>query len=837
MMNLKYIYWIWAIPFFVACVQEAEPLMVEEVINKPTDKVTVSLNSGQNGEWKLSFGVQDANAPDTPNELKKSGYIAIDATVPGNVEIDLLEAGLIEDPMIGTNVWDLRTYETYQWWYQRSFEKPEYEKGERIELCFDGIDCIAEIWLNDQNIARIENMFVEHHYDVTDLLQEKNELFVRIKSTALEARKYFRNNFGVRYDQLGEAVSIRKAAHMFGWDIMPRLLSAGIWKDVKLEIIKPSYFTSVYWVTKDVYPDARRANMYVDWQFHTDRLDIDDLTMTIELERNGKYIYRKQFPVITTIARERIWGLEEVELWWPRGFGEAALYNANLKVTDKDGHLVCENSQLIGIRKSELFVTPVNTEDSPGDFHFRVNGEKIFIKGTNWVPLDGLHSRDILHVEEAVGMLADLNCNMIRMWGGNVYESDRFYELCDENGIMVWQDFTMGCTTYPQDEEFRNRIKAEAEKVIRRLRNHPSVVLWAGNNENDVSLDWAGDQSHIDPNTDVISREVLPLAVREWDPKSPYLPSSPFISREVFDIYQRISQDLSPEMHLWGPRGYYKAPFYTENNAKFVSEIGYHGCPNVESLRKMMEPEFVYPWNSGNENGGSSPNPSVSVDGDISGDGTRDLVWNEQWQCKATCSHPNTEVNKERNYLMTNQIKAVFGNVPMELEDFVTASQVVQAEAMKYFIEFWRMNKGDRNGILWWNLRDGWPIISDAVVDYYGGKKLAYHYIKKVQTDVCVMIGDTKNGKHPVVAVNDTREQKNLKVVIRDLDSHRILMQKTAMVGPNGKLSLGYIPGGVTNELWLIEYTIEEETHHNHYLAYKPPMDYRRYLEWLPLLK
>ena len=307
--------------------------LLQEVNNKPSTKAIISLNSTKASEWTLYYGIQDEGAPQSPQELLKSDYKKITATVPGNVEIDLEREGIIEDPMIGDNVYDLRKYETYQWWYKRNFKKPKIEAGERIELAFDGIDCIADIWLNGKKMASVENMFVEHHYDVTDILQEKNELYVNIKSTELEARNYLRNNFGMRYDQLGQAASVRKAPHMFGWDIMPRLMSAGIWKDVKLEIIPPTYFSSVYWVTKAVYPDAKKANLYIDWQFNTDRLNIDDLTMSFELERNGRMAYSAEVPVITTIGRERIWGLEDVDLWWPRGFGEGSLWQVSLTVS------------------------------------------------------------------------------------------------------------------------------------------------------------------------------------------------------------------------------------------------------------------------------------------------------------------------------------------------------------------------------------------------------------------------------------------------------------------------------------------------------------------------
>jgi beta-mannosidase len=566
----------------------------------------------------------------------------------------------------------------------------------------------------------------------------------------------------------------------------------------------------------------------VDWQFSTNRLCVDDLILKISLSRKNKVAFERSIKVYTTVSREHIYGLNNVDFWWTRGFGEPSLYEARLQLLDSTGVVLCENFQNIGIRKIELDVSPINTKENPGEFSFKINGEKVFVKGTNWVALDALHSRDIQHLDTTMEMLVDLNCNMVRLWGGNVYENDKFYDQCDKNGIMVWQDFTMGCTIYPQSAAFSETIRKEATKAVLRLRNHPCIALWAGNNENDVSLEWGGDQSNINPNTDVISRQVLPLAVREWDPKTPYLPSSPFISSEVFNVENKINSDLSPEMHLWGPRGFYKAPFYTENNAKFVSEIGYHGCPSLESLNKMMDIDFVYPWTNVDTSSGKNT---------IAGNEIAKLIWNDRWQCKATCTHPSSEVNRQRNHLMTNQINCVFGEVPSDLGSFITASQIVQAEAMKYFIEFWRMSKGERNGILWWNLRDGWPVISDAVVDYYGSKKLAYQYIKRVQTDVCVMIGDAVNRKHAVVAVNDTRENVKILAKIKDAETQKVVLNQEIEVPENGKIQFGSLPQTKQTTLWLIEWEVNGKKFTNHYLAYNPPVKFNQYMKWLPLLK
>ena len=778
-------------------------------------KNTYNLNTSNGVKWKLYFGLQDQHAPDTPDELLTSSFKKIEASVPGNVEVDLELAGLIKDPKIGNNVYELREFELYCWWYRCKFEKPKVHNGHRVELRFDGIDCITDIWLNNERIGKTENMFVEYRFDVTDFLKKENELFISIHSAVLEGRKYQREFWGVRYDALGgESVNIRKAAHAYGWDILPRLVSAGIWKDVKLEIMPPTDFKAVYWVTKAVNIEQRTASLYVDWEFATDRLDVDDLTLKIQILNKKETVFDQSFKIYSTVFRNRINDLQNIDFWWPRGYGEANLYDAVLQILDANGKILAKNHQIIGIRIAKIINTDANTRDQPGEFFFEINHEKIFVKGTNWVALDALHSRDKEHIKPCVDMLTDLNCNMIRMWGGNVYEQDEFYDLCDMHGIMVWHDFMMGCTMYPQDDEFFKKIEEEASKAISRIRHHPSLVLWAGNNENDVSLEWENDQPHIDPNKDIISRQLLSEMVRRLDPKTPYLPSSPYISSEAFRLAgNRIDQDYAPEQHLWGPRGYYKAPYYTQNIAKFVSEIGYHGCPNRESLEKMFDKDFVYPWTN-----------------------KKDFKWNDQWQTKAVRSHPYATETIKRNDLMTNQIKCVFTEVPTDLDQFVMASQIIQAEAKKYFIEFWRMNKGERNGILWWNLRDGWPVISDAIVDYYYSKKLAYHYIKRVQTDICVMVGDATKHGHPVVIVNDTLKEVTGHFSIKDADTQKVLFKQNFEVSKNGKTEEGFIPKTIKPKLWLIEWSIGNTNYFNHYFAYQPHIDLNVYLKWLPKL-
>lgn len=765
---------------------------------------TLSNRSANDG-WKLFYGPYGESSPADPGELMKLKWPSVDAMVPGNVETDLQAAGIIKDPEIGNNIYSLRKYESFQWWYYRTFRTPAHSENERVEIIFDGLDCFGTIWINNKLVGKTDNMLIDHRFDITDMLKpgESNTLFIRINPAVEEGRKYFNGVVGTRADFSPEGVNIRKAPHMFGWDIMPRLISAGLWRDVRLKVIKPTRLKDIYWMTNNVDVRDKRAELILDWQIATDRPTIDGLTLEVSLRKNSTIVYDSSFPLICYCGRQKI-QLDNAEIWWPRGYGDPALYNGRVRIIDRDKNILDEKEQRVGIRTAELVHTEITSEAQPGEFVFMINGEKIFVRGTNWVPLDALHSRDKSHLNDVFGMITDLNCNMIRCWGGNVYEDNAFFDLCDENGVMVWQDFIMGCTTYPQNNEFAERIGGEAVNVVLKLRHHPSLVLWSGNNEDDASLEWTFTK-HIDPGLDRISRDILPRIIWEFDPLRSYLPSSPYCSEEYFR--RGNDPDLLPEVHLWGPRGYYKAPFYTGVHAHFVSEIGYHGCPDRKSLERMFDPDYVYPW-------------------------TSDGKWNDEWQTKAVRAHPESTIMDKRNDLMIKQVKALFGDCPVDLDTFIFASQAVQAEAMKFFVEFWRMDKFRKTGIIWWNLRDGWPIISDAIVDYYNNKKLAYYYIKRVQANMCVMIGESGNGKHPVVAVNDTREPLKGSVVVSDADSGSTLFSSSFEIPANGKTVIGYIPGSEKQGMWLINYSDGKQKFYNHYLNGEAPFRLDDYKKW-----
>ena len=405
-------------------------------------------------------------------------------------------------------------------------------------------------------------------------------------------------------------------------------------------------------------------------------------------------------------------------------------------------------------------------------------------------------------------MAVDLNCNMLRCWGGNVYEDHAFFDYCDAAGIMIWQDFALACACHPQDLEFLSRMDEEASFIVKKLRNHSSMALWSGNNEIDIAYQgWGG--IDLDPNQiDMISRQILAKAVQRLDPMCNYLPSSPYCSPEL--VRQGNKINIRPEDHLWGPRDDFKGPFYMSSNAHFVSEIGYHGCPDVKSICQMMGTDNPWPWQN-----------------------------NELWITKAPRPMPLNTTCNCRIQLMANQIMVLFDQAPDNLEDFVLASQISQAEAVKFFIEKWRSEKNIRSGILWWNLRDCWPIISDAIVDYYYRKKLAYNYVKASQTDICAIVTEAESGNHKLVLVNDTPQAVSGSVELFSYDRDKSLLMTDFSIAPNGMVVAGTIPLATAAELWLSRVQLGESEKQlvNHYIARTGQLKLDQYKIWLKFIK
>lgn len=728
---------------------------------------TINLN----GAWQLDYFPQPDRAPVRSLPLTVP-HKTVEATVPGTCEMELVKIGELPAPEVGLNATKFRLYEGYQWLYSRKFMAAKPTGNSRATLVFDGIDTLADVFVNGQKVGEAANMLIPHRFDVTDVLRDgENEVAVLLRSVMMEAREQTIGQLGRRHASGGgDDERVRKAAHMGGWDIFPRLYVSGLWRGVRLEVDTGEVIDQPAWIVTGLDPVKRFASLTVQCRVRAPFSRLDHAKLRYTVARNGKTVMQKECPFVTFQNIVEWIPMYNIELWWPRGWGAQALYDATIALVDETGKVLATNTTKIGFRRIELEYADNYGKDKPGQFLFRVNGQPCYIRGTNWVPLDSIHSRDDQFLEPTLELIEDLNCNMVRVWGGGVYESDRFYELCDEKGLMVWQDFMTGCQPYPQDDEYAKVTREEILSTVLRLRNHPSIALWSGNNEIDWSFCWhaCDPQRRRNPNDDRNSRRTIPNVLFEYDVTRDYLPSSPYWSPDVVNGKAKPAEE-----HLWGVRGYYKVDGYTNAPCYFASEMGYHGCPNVESLKRMMTSDCVFPW----------LNPSAPWD---------KLEWNREWQLKATNPYdtPGHYIYPKRNALMTNQCRLMFGDVPRKLEDFVIASQVVQSEALKTFIELFRSRKFTRmNGLIWWNVRDGWPIISDAVVDYYGGKKRAYYTIKNVQQDQLVCVTDDGN----VHAVNDTLKPVTGRVKITDRESGKVLLEKEYEVAANGVCVIGRV--------------------------------------------
>ena len=751
------------------------------------------------GDWSFALSDRRLAFPVRgTDDLVGAGLVVLPATVPGALELDLLANNLVEEPFVGLNVVGLRRLERSFVYYVRTFTSPEVGDRDAF-LEFDGIDCFARVILNGTIIGESSNMLIGHRFAVGEALLPgaDNVLCVEIEP-AVERARAAELDYppGLRADPTSyETLYVRKAPHMFGWDIMPRAVSAGIWRSVSLRALPRTRFDWVWLETESLAADHASAQLVLHFR-------------TLGTSEPGDWILRVAGRCdVARFASERALlfdagalriAVSEPSLWWPRGRGRADLYGVTVELVH-DGVVVDTVRLRHGIRTVELRRTSVTTAQGDGDFSILVNGERIFVLGTNWVPLDAYHARDRERIPRALELVTDLGCNLIRCWGGNVYEDDLFFDLCDEAGILVWQDFAMACAVYPQDEAFGAQLRDEARSVVRRLRQHPSLALWAGDNECDETWVWTGGRRR-NPNQNVLTRSVLPGVLQEEDPSRPYLPSSPYVDGAAFQSGAR----LLPEDHLWGPRDDYKGDFYTQSVCHFVSEIGFLGCPDVASLERYLPKDSIWPFTN-----------------------------SEAWRLHSTAPLPGVAHHDYRVALMASQVRNVFGEVPDDLATFVEASQAVQAEALKFFIDLFRAAKWRRTGIIWWNLIDGWPQVSDAVVDYYFAKKPAYAAVKLAQAPVSLIVREPIDGVHEVVAVNDTRDDIELAFAVRDIDNPGDVLRGSAVAGADAVTKVGrlQVPAG-EQRFYVLEWQSRLGPGRGHYLAGTPPFSLSRYRDW-----
>ena len=733
-----------------------------------------------NGEWSLS-GRHLANL-DMPE-------ISIKATVPGCVQLDMSEAGILpSDLFLGENIKETEKYEDCEWIYERKFTVDG--DASNAYLVFRGVDCVAEYFLNGEKIGESNNMFIPHEFFVGDkLLDGENTVTVHIASPIERAH-------GEDYDAVSAfsahaemaSVSMRRAPHSYGWDIMPRAVTSGLWRDVYVELRDKLYF-------KQFFVDTRAKKQFF-YEIESRYADFRD----VEVEFSGEcgdssFSVRKSAKFKSGRV---IFNIPSPKLWWPTGYGEPNLYHATARIYSS-GELVHEMPYTFGLRTVELDRTEI-TDGYSGRFRFLVNGVEIMCKGTNWVPLDAFHSRDAERYERALELVYDAGCNIIRCWGGNVYEDHPFFEYCDSHGIMVWQDFAMACNYYPQTERFADLLREEVESVVKEYRHHPSIILWSGDNEIDYGTILDGYR----PDNNRLTRRVIPEIIHRHDIGRPYLESSPYVGEEAYRLFAERGR-VSPEAHLWGARDYHKADFYKQSIAHFVSETGYHGCPSPESVEKFITPPALWPYKD-----------------------------NSEWILHSS----DQNGSQHRVILMEYQIRQLFGRVPDNLRDFSRASQICQAEAKKYFIERIRVGRPKKTGIIWWNLLDGWPQFSDAVVDYYFNKKLAYGYIKRSEAPFAVCLDELEARVQKVYACNDTLDDVRGSVRIYDADTEAVIFEKSFTARQNTSTEIGRIFTEYhEHKMLIIEWTTDKGSGMNHYLCGFPPHDLERYNGWIEKYK
>jgi beta-mannosidase len=662
-----------------------------------------------NGVWKF-------RAVNTYHTLPRShGKVTrwMKAEVPGTVHTDLLANRVIPDPFYRLNELDVQWIDSQQWIYRREFNVPAHVLDEDVVcLLAEGLDTYARIMVNGKLAASAENMFVQHEFEVKKYLRKgKNTIEILFDSPVMISKALERKHGRLLVSSEPHRVYVRKAQYSFGWDWGPKLTTSGIWRNISLRAFSHGKLKDPS--IKVLSVNKREALLEVS-------IDVSrwgEQALALRTFIAGEDLSLEQEFAVNAPAMNFQVRVLNPRLWWPNGYGDQPLYHAVFSLLC-GGKVIHQLETSFAIRIVKL----LQQKDTEGaSFILEINGVKIFCKGADWIPSDTFIPRipDSTY-EKLLHLVKDAHMNMVRVWGGGIYEQDVFYSLCDSLGIMVWQDFMYACGEYPQESWLLANAKIEAEKIVRRLRNHPSIVLWCGNNE----CEWLfctenPGKTPDDMNGAVIFRDVLPSVCKREDGTRPYWRSSPF--GKGFP-----NAESNGNHHQWAVWSFWKDyKEYAKDNARFVTEFGFQAPANRETFDTVTRLEDRYP---------QSP----------------------------VMEHHNKQIEGTERLMRFQAAHYQLGN---SYAEFIYLGQLVQAEALKFAVEHWRRRKFRTGGSLYWQLNDCWPVSSWAVVDSALRPKAAYYFTKKFFAPVLVSFRETENGLE-VWATNDHLVHLKAKLVV-----------------------------------------------------------------------
>ncbi len=667
-------------------------------------------------------------------ECSPTGQAAwLAATVPGSVHLDLLAAGRIPDPFVADNEKQVQWVAEADWDYRRQFTvQPELLAAAELWLVCDGLDTLATLTLNGHRLGQTDNMFRQYEWDVKPWLllvdaagqPAVNELLVQFASPVkFTAEQQARRAMPGVSQAIPGGPYLRKAPCQFGWDWGPQLPPIGIWKDLRLEGRTGGRLQTVH--VRQEHADGRVS---VEAQLAVECLGPAPITATMRIVGPdggvaassaelgpGEAAGRSSVEVTLRLP------IAQPQLWWPNGYGSQPLYRVEIRL-DQSGATVTapldERTYTVGLRTIELR----QSEDQWGrSFGFVVNGVPIFAKGSNWIPADSFPTRiSNERLEGLIRSAAETHQNMLRVWGGGFYEEDRFYDLCDRYGILVWQDFIFACSVYPlNDPAWLDNVRQEVQQNVRRLRHRASLALWCGNNEMEWGwCDWGWqEQAALDDLKTAYAdffHQLLPNWCQAEDPDHAYWPSSPS-SNTPFANPNGQQQGDAHYWDVWHGRKPFTA--YRDQYPRFMSEFGFQALPPLATIR------------------------AYAAEAD----------WN-----MTSYIMEQHQKNASGNALMVGQMLDTF-RLPKDFAALVYLSMVLQAEGIRYGVQHWRRHVDRVAGTLYWQLNDCWPVASWSSLDYFGRWKALHYAARRFYAPVLLSIED-RPPRHGLYVTNDRLE-------------------------------------------------------------------------------